>query len=162
VIVRDEGAEDAAAIAGVIASAFAGARHSDGSEVRIVEKLRKAGGLSVSLVAEDSGVIVGHVAFSAVDIGEAQGWFGLGPVAVEPARQGGGIGAALIEKGLARLRAQGAAGCVVLGDPGYYARFGFRAHAGLIYAAAPAPYFQALAFAGEPPTGEVRYHRAFG
>jgi len=161
VIVRDEGAEDAAAIAGVIASAFAGARHSDGSEVRIVEKLRAADALSVSLVADD-GSVVGHVAFSPVEIAGAQGWFGLGPVAVEPARQSQGIGAALIEKGLARLRAQGAAGCVVLGDPGYYARFGFRAHAGLIYAAAPAPYFQALAFAGEPPTGEVRYHRAFG
>ena len=160
-IVRDEGAEDAAAIAGVIARAFAGARHSDGNEARIVAKLRAADALSVSLVADD-GSVVGYVAFSPVDAAGAQGWFGLGPVAVEPARQGRGIGAALIETGLARLRAQGAAGCVVLGDPGYYSRFGFRAQGGLIYAAAPAPYFQALAFAGEPPTGEVRYHRAFG
>ena len=106
--------------------------------------------------------MVGHVGFSPVDVAGAQGWFGLGPVAVEPARQGQGIGAALIEKGLARMRAQGAAGCVVLGDPSYYSRFGFRAQAGLNYAAAPAPYFQALAFAGEPAQGEVRYHRAFG
>ena len=116
--VREERAGEAAAIAGVIARAFAGAAHSDGSEARIVEKLRAAGALSVSLVADD-GSVVGHVGFSPVDVAGAQGWFGLGPVAVEPARQGQGIGAALIEEGLARLRAQGAAGCVVLGDPGY-------------------------------------------
>ena len=160
--VRKERAGEAAAIAGVIARAFAGAPHSDGTEAQIVERLREAGGLSLSLVAQDSGVIVGHAAFSPVEIGEAQGWFGLGPVAVEPARQGEQIGAALIEAGLERLRAAGAAGCVVLGDPAYYGRFGYAAAPGLSYPGAPKPYFPALAFAGEPPTGEVRYHPAFG
>ena len=82
------------------------------------------------------------VNFSPVLIdGEECGWFGLGPVAVEPERQRERIGTALIEHGLAHLRARGARGCVVLGDPAYYRRFGFEPDRTLAYPAAPAEYF---------------------
>jgi predicted N-acetyltransferase YhbS len=161
-VIREERPGDVETIAGVIERAFAAAEHRDGTEAQIVERLRAAGALALSLVAERDGAVVGHAAFSPVTVNEAQGWFGLGPVAVEPERQGQGIGAALIEAGLARLRSSGAQGCVVLGDPAYYARFGFRVVRGLTYPGAPAEYFQALAFSGHPPRGEVRYHPAFG
>ena len=160
--IRDERAGDEAAIAGVIERAFALTEHSNGTEAQIVERLRAAGALAISLVAERDGAVVGHIAFSPVTVGAARGWFGLGPVAVERGHQGEGIGAALIEAGLARLRSSGANGCVVLGDPRYYARFGFRVIGGLTYPTAPASCFQALTLSGEPPRGEVRYHPAFG
>src|SRR5690606_18603384 len=114
------------AIHTLVAAAFDGHPHSDGSEPAIVDRLRADGDLTISLVAEDGGEIVGHIAFSPVTISDGnEGWFGLGPVAVAPQRQREGIGAALIEHGLALLRERGSAGCVVLGDPAYYGRFGF-------------------------------------
>ena len=161
-ILREERSRDAEAIGRTIERAFANARHSDGSEAQMVERLRAAGALSVSLVAEEGARIVGHIAFSPVSLGEAPGWFGLGPVAVEPDCQRAGIGRALIEAGLDRLRSARASGCVVLGDPAYYRRFGFRAGLGPTFSGFPAEYFQALAFVGAPPHGEVRYHGAFG
>ena len=63
-----------------------------------------------------------------------------------PNRQRHGIGSALIAAGLARIREQGAKGCVVLGDPGYYSRFGFAADPNLCLAGVPAEYFQRLSF----------------
>ena len=96
------------------------------SEAQIVEELRRDGALTLSLVGEADGEIVAHVAFSQVRIGEVQtGWYGLGPVSVRPDLQNRGFGSALIREGLSRLRALGANGCVLLGYPPYYARFGF-------------------------------------
>lgn len=160
--IRDERAGDEAAIRRIAALAFAGAPHSDGTEADIIERLREASALTVSLVADDEGAIVGHVAFSPVALEGTGRWFGLGPVAVAPEHQGHGIGQALIAEGLAQLRAQGAKGCVVLGDPGYYARFGFAHDPALAYPGPPPQYFQALSFDGTPATGIVRYHPAFG
>ncbi len=82
-------------------------------------------------------------------------------MAVAPERQGAGVGAALIEAGLARLRQAGASGCVVLGDPGYYVRFGFAHDATLRYEGAPAEYFMAQTFDGSRPRGAVAYSVAF-
>ena len=77
---------------------------------------RCARALTLSLVAHEDGRQVGHAAFSPVTIGDGSAdWCGLGPVAVLPGMQGRGVGAALIREGLARLRALGAAGCVVMG-----------------------------------------------
>jgi putative acetyltransferase len=161
-LIRPEQPGDEMAISGVISEAFAAAEHSDGTEARIVEQLRAAGSLTLSLVAQDDGV-VGHVAFSPVEISDGSAcWFGLGPVAVAPHRQGAGIGAALIEQGLEQLRSMGAAGCVVLGEPGYYGRFGFRHDPELMYPGPPPEYFQCLVLNGEPARGEVRYAPAFG
>jgi putative acetyltransferase len=150
-------------LAAVIDQAFASAEHSDGTEAQIVDRLRAAGALTLSLVAEDQGAIIGHVAFSPVTVdGKSAGWFGLGPVAVRPDRQRQGVGEALIGEGLAQLVATGAAGCVVLGEPSFYSRFGFVADPRLRYPGPPAEYFQTLAFGGVMPTGAVAYHPAFG
>ncbi len=54
-----------------------------------------------------------------------------------------------------------AQGCVVLGDPGYYERFGFVCDPGLRYGAAPPEYFQRLAFGAAIPKGEVAFHPGF-
>jgi putative acetyltransferase len=162
VIIRSETPADAAEISSVITAAFLEAAHSGGNEARIVETLREAGSLTVSLVATENDMIVGHVAFSPVTIdGRSNGWFGLGPVAVVQDRQGHGIGSALIDAGLAQLRARGSRGCVVLGEPAYYRRFGFVHDPNLRLAGVPAEYFQALMFKEEPCGGLVKYHAAF-
>ena len=159
---RDEQPGDAAAMGDLVRAAFDGAPHSDGTEAAILDGLRCAGALRLSLVAELDSAIVGQVAFSPVTVdGADQGWLGLGPVAVRPDRQGRGIGEALIREGLARIAAAGAAGCVVLGDPGYYRRFGFRSGPGLMLPGPPPEYFQALILNGPAATGVVAYHPAF-
>ncbi len=161
-ILRNEQPGDAGAIRSLTAAAFATAPHASGTEAQIVDALRETEALHLSLVADDGGVIVGHAAFSPVRIdGRDCGWFGLGPVSVAPARQRGGIGGALIRQGLAALRAEGAAGCVVLGDPGYYRRFGF-ATGGLRYPGPPPEYFLQLALCGDAPAGGITYAPAFG
>ena len=105
ILIRPETPADAAAISALTTAAFAGAEHSDGTEAQIIERLRAANALLLSLVAERDGQILGHVAFSDVTIGgHDRGWVGLGPVSVAPGAQAGGIGSALIRAGLARLQ----------------------------------------------------------
>ncbi|MGM0784863.1 MAG: GNAT family N-acetyltransferase [Pseudomonadota bacterium] len=159
---RPETPGDGEAIETATVAAFREAPHSDHTEQHIVRALREAGALAVSLVAECDGAVVGHVAASKVSISDGSpDWFGLGPVSVLPAWQGRGIGSALVEACLARLRERGARGCVVLGEPGYYSRFGFRAVPGLILPGVPPEYFMALAWGDDFPQGEVAYHPAF-
>ncbi len=160
--IRAETTADHDAIRRVTAAAFAGAPHASGTEARIIDALRDDGALSLSLVADIDGRVAGHVALSPVVLDAGiPGWYGLGPVAVDPRDQRHGVGSALIRAALVELQSLGAGGCVVLGDPGYYARFGFRQHASLRYPAAPAAYFMALALRGEPPSAIVAYHPAF-
>lgn len=136
---------------------------SDGDEARVIDALRAAGALTISLVAVSAdGEVVGHVAFSPVRIdGRASDWYGLGPVSVAPELQGRGIGGALILDGLDRLRALNAGGCVLLGDPNYYARFGFVSDPALTYQGKPNRYFQRLLLAGPGRAGDVSFHPAF-
>ena len=160
--IRQETPADIAAIEAVTVAAFANAEHSSHTEQFIVAALRSSGQLAVSLVAEQHGAIVGHVAASPVTIDDADtGWYGLGPVSVVPPLQGQGIGTQLIEETLNQLRALGAGGCVVLGEPAYYARFGFEANAALTLPGVPAEYFQALSFGADVPQGTVAYHTSF-
>jgi putative acetyltransferase len=159
--IRAELPGDEAVIREVVGAAFNGVAHSGGNEPDIVEGLRRRGELTVSLVAL-ADEIVGHVAFSPVRIADGTpDWYGLGPVAVLPRRQREGVGAALIRLGLERLRVRGAAGCVVLGDPAYYGRFGFVADAELRYLGPPPEYFQRLLLRGPAPHGVVSYSPAF-
>lgn len=162
-VVRSETVEDVALIEAVTAAAFLEAPHTSHTEQFIVSGLRAAGALSVSLVAEVDGEVAGHVALSPVTISDGTpGWFGLGPISVSPAWQGQGVGSALMHAALEKLRTMGAAGCVVVGEPAYYGRFGFRAEAGLALPGIPPEYFQALAFGGAAlPSGVVAYHEAF-
>ena len=160
--IRPERVGEAALISQLIERAFTSAMHSDGREQFIVTMLRQAGALTVSLVAEQVGQLVGHIAFSPVAITDGSlHWYGLAPIAVEPRVQRAGIGSALIEAGLSELRGLGAAGCVVLGEPDFYRRFGFRQIPNLRYPGPPAEYVLALPFAGSVPGGEVSYHGSF-
>ena len=160
--IRPETPADSESIAAVTRAAFLNAAHTDHNEEFIVAALRAAGALTVSLVAEVSGRVVGHVALSPVSISDgATGWFGLGPISVLPAFQKQGLGAALMQAALQQLAQLGAAGCVLLGDPAYYRRFGFECHAGLVLPGVPPEYFMALAFKGAVPCGAVSYHPAF-
>src|SRR5690606_5515177 len=127
-IVREERPDDVDPIRALTTRAFAGMAFSDGSEPAIIDRLRAAGALTLSLVADMEGTVVGHVAFSPVTISDGSiGWYGLGPISVEPSMQHAGIGSRLVNEGLVRLRARDAAGCVLLGEPAYYRRFGFAA-----------------------------------
>ncbi|WP_445366166.1 GNAT family N-acetyltransferase [Microbulbifer sp. ANSA001] len=160
--IRNESGGDAETIHRVTALAFQDAPHTDHTEQLIVEGLRKAGALSLSLVAESDGEIVGHVAISPVNISDSStNWFGLGPISVLPEYQERGVGSKLMEKVLADLKEKGAEGCVVLGDPNYYGRFGFKVIDGLVLPGVPAEYFLALSFGSSFPQGEVAYHEAF-
>lgn len=159
---REEVPSDSDAISALIQAAFATAAHSSQTEAYIVLALRRRGRLSISLVAEHAGQLLGHVAVSPVSLDDGSiGWYGLGPIAVLPERQGEGIGSLLMQAAIARLQALGAAGCVLLGEPDYYQRFGFRALPGLRLADVPPAYFLALPLAGEVPQAEVRYDPAF-
>ena len=161
--IRPEKPADEELIRAVTTSAFLEAEHSDGNEASIVDGLRNTGALTIPLVAADDMTIIGHVAFSPVMIdGIHDGWFGLGPVSVNPDCQRKGVGTALIKAGLADLRLQGAKGCVVLGDPHYYRRFGFSIDLDLRLPGVPPEYFQRLSFDGQPRSGSVTYHPAFG
>lgn len=161
-IVRPETAADIAAIHAVTVAAFLHAAHTSHTEQFIVDALRTAGVLSVSLVADVDGVVLGHVALSPVEISDGTtGWFGLGPISVMPECQRQGIGTRLMRHALDALRLQEAAGCVLLGDPGYYRRFGFMPDPDLILPGVPPEYFQALALGPTRPRGIVTYHPAF-
>jgi putative acetyltransferase len=161
-IIRPERSEDVDAIRSLITAAFKEMPYSSRTEAAIVDALRSAGALTLSLVAVDKDGIAGHVAFSPVTInGEVNGWYGLGPVSVRPDRQRKGIGQALIRRGLDDLKDMNAQGCVVLGDPGYYGRFGFVSDPGLRYGDVPPEYFQRLELAGIMPEGEVAFHPGF-
>ena len=161
--IRAETSSDTTAIGALTTLAFATAAHSSGTEAAIVDALRQAGVLTLSLVAETGGELVGHVAFSPITVGAAAaGWFGLGPVSVRPDRQRCGIGSALIRTGLERLRQMDAAGCILVGDGNYYRRFGFENDPAIHHAGVPPEYLFALRFGEERPSGEVRFHAAFG
>ena len=163
---RHETPDDIAAIEAVTVSAFADAPHTSHTEQFIVRALRAANELTLSIVAEEHGQVVGHVALSPVKITDdngrkAEGWHGLGPLSVLPQRQGHGIGSRLMEQALSELRTMRAPGCVLLGDPAYYARFGFQAHASLQLPGVPPGYFMALALHGPVPEGIAHYSDAF-
>jgi putative acetyltransferase len=160
--IRPERPEDAAAIRALTDAAFAGMPFSNQTEARVIDGLRAAGALTLSLVATEADAIIWHVAFSPVTVnGQAVGWYGLGPVSVWPARQRRGVGQALIREGLEQLRALGAGGCVLLGDPAYYRRFGFESDPELYAVGVPPGAFQRLTLAGARPKGQVSFHPAF-
>ena len=161
-VIREEQPSDISAIFDLTKTAFEHHPFGDHTEQFITDALRAANALSLSLVTEDEGNIVGHVAFSPVSIsGGGQNWYGLGPIAVLPELQKRGIGTSLINEGLSRLKSLGAEGCVLLGNPAYYERFGFANISDLVLEGVPQVYFLALAFGPRKAHGRVSYHEAF-
>ena len=162
VLIRDERNTDYRAISDVTRSAFETMEISDHTEQFIIEALRSAKALTVSLVAEVHGRVVGHIAFSPVTISDgSKDWYGLGPVSVHPDFQRKGIGKALIQEGLSRLRDLKAKGCCLVGHPQYYRQFGFENIDGLVYEGVPHEVFFALSFCGHIPQGNVLFHEGF-
>ncbi len=162
IVIRSETEADVTAISEVTVAAFKTLAISNHTEQFIIEALRVAKVLAVSLVAEMDGRVIGHIAFSPVTISDGtRGWYGLGPVSVLPACQRRGIGKALIREGLSRLRAIEAQGCCLVGHPDYYRKFGFNNISGLVLDGVPPEVFFALSFDGRYPQGTVAFHEAF-
>ena len=161
--IRYEAVSDADTIDAVVTAAFLTAPHTSHTEQFIIKGLRTTGALTLSLVAEVDGSVIGHVAVSPITISDgASGWHGLGPISVVPACQKRGVGSRLVREALRVLRESGAAGCVVLGEPDFYGRFGFRNEPGLILPNIPPEYFQAITFGATAiPSGHVTYDDAF-
>ena len=161
-IIRHETSADIKAIADVTAKAFRTVAISNQTEPFIIEALRGADALTLSLVAEIEGKVVGHVAFSPVTISDGtRNWYGLGPVSVLPENQRQGIGSALIRKGLSILQGLGGQGCCLVGDPNYYKRFRFQTISALVHEGVPPEVFLALPLGEFVPTGVVTFHEGF-
>lgn len=162
IIVRHETDADVRAITAVTVAAFKTLEISSHTEQFIIEALRAAKALTLSLVAEVDGCVVGHIAFSPVTVSDGTlHWYGLGPVSVLPEFQRMGIGKALIKEGLSRLKSFNAQGCCLVGHPEYYRKFGFENVPGLVYEGVPQEVFFALSFDGRYPHGQVAFHEGF-
>lgn len=162
VLIRNETDTDVSAITEVTVAAFKTFDVSNHTEQFIIEALRTAGALTISLVAEMGGRVVGHIAFSPLKLSDGtQNWYGLGPVSVVPEYQRQGIGKALIEEGLKRIKDMDAQGCCVVGHPEYYKKFGFKNVSGLVCEGVPQEVFFALSFDGHIPQGTVTFHEGF-
>ncbi len=162
IIIRNEIDADVDAITEVTIAAFKTLEISNHTEQFIVEALRANNALTVSLIAEVDGHVVGHIAFSPVTISDGtQNWYGLGPVSVLPEHQRKGIGKSLILKGISRLKGLNAKGCCLVGHPDYYRKLGFKNVSGLVHEGVPQEVFLAMSFDGQIPQGTVNFHDGF-
>jgi len=159
-IIRKETASDIEAITEVTIAAFRTLPISNHTEQFIINALRAANALTISLVAEIDGRVVGHIAFSPVTISDgAVGWYGLGPLSVLPKYQKIGIGKSLINEGLSLLKNLGSQGCVL--DPNYYKRLGFQNFPELVHEGIPQEVFLVLPFTKRIPRGMIVFHKGF-
>jgi putative acetyltransferase len=162
ITIRNETDDDVNAITEVTVAAFKTLEISNHTEQFIIAALRAAKALTVSLVAEVDGQVIGHIAFSPVTISDGtRNWYGLGPVSVLPAYQRQGIGKALIREGLSRLKEMKAPGCCLVGHPDYYRKFGFDNTSELVHEGVPQEVFFVLSFHGHTPQGTVVFHEGF-
>lgn len=135
-------------------------------EAELVDNLQAEGDAILSLVAVREETAVGHILFSRLSALEARGLraSALGPLGVVPEFRGLGIGSALIRAGIAHLRADSEDLILVLGDPDFYGKFGFRADAARVFQTPyDGPHLQAMALsdAGHLAQGVLRYAPAF-
>jgi putative acetyltransferase len=161
-IIRKEKNTDFESITNVTIEAFKNHPISRQTEHFIVNALRSAGVLTISLVAEIDGQIVGHIAFSPITISDGtKNWYGMGPVSVLPNHQKQSIGKALVNEGLSLLKDMGAQGCALVGPPEYYKKFGFKNYPEMIHEGIPQEVFLVLPFNEKIPKGIVKFHEAF-
>lgn len=162
IIIRDEAGTDIPAITNVTIAAFKSLEISNHTEQFIIDALRAARALTISLVAVLDGRVIGHIAFSPVTVSDGTpGWYGLGPVSVLPEFQRQGVGKRLMQEGLSRLKALHARGCCLVGHPEYYRKFEFQNTPGLVLEGVPQEFFFGLSFDGCIPQGSVTFHDAF-
>jgi putative acetyltransferase len=162
IVIRDETKADISAITEVTFAAFATLEISNHTEQFIIQALRAARVLTLSLVAEVDGCVVGHIAISPVVISDGtKNWYGVGPLSVLPEYQRRGIGKALMQEGLSRLKKLGGKGCCLVGHPDYYKKFGFDNNPELVHEGVPPEVFLVLSFDGNIPQGIVTFHKGF-
>ncbi|HNY35395.1 MAG TPA: N-acetyltransferase [Methanothrix soehngenii] len=162
IVIRNEAGSDIKAISNITKAAFQTLAISNHTEQFIVDALRNGKALTFSLVAVAGDRVVGHVALSPVKISDGStGWYGLGPISVLPELQKQGIGRSLMKEGLSRLRSLGANGCILVGDPGFYGRFGFKSPKSLSIEGVPQEFVLALPFEDSRASGKVIFHDAF-
>lgn len=170
-LVRPESPGDADAVRAVHLAAFDRPELAGrpAVEAALVDALRAGGYVlpDLSFVAVDDGTVVGHVAASRATVG-GEPAVALGPIGVLPDRQARGIGSALVEGLLAAADARAERAVVLLGDPAYYGRFGFR-DSRQLDVTAPDPawreHFQVrplAAWAANPMSGPAAYAPPFG
>lgn len=160
--VRLETAADVGKIRTLTELAFRGKPYAGGDEQDVVDRLRSCQALTLSLVAIEQDELVGQITFSPATVADAsQPWFALGPVSVAPDHQGKGIGALLIEQGLAQIVKLGALGCILTGNPDYYQRFGFELAPANAPTNEPAEFFMLKLLGGSKPAGRFAFHSAF-
>lgn len=160
--IREEKESDINAIFEITKQAFENHPVSHGTEQFIINALRKDNALTISLVAEIEEKVVGHIAFSLLTISDGScDWYALGPISVQPKFQWQGIGQALIHEGLSQLKSLGSQGCVLVGPPKYYNRFGFKSFSELNIEGVPQQYVLALPFNEKIATGLITHHQAF-
>ena len=162
VLIRPERSEDHQAIHDVTQRAFARMPYADGNEQELISRLRDAGVLALSLVADHDGHIIGQVTITPAEAADGSlGWYALGPVAVEPAFKHQGIGSAMISSAIDWMKTQVAAGCILIGNPAYYGRFGFQPFPQLAPADQPAQFFQILPLGVAEPPCIIAFHPLF-
>lgn len=161
-IIRNETVSDIGSISDITITAFRSLQISNHTEQFIINALRNANALTISLVAEIDRQVVGHIAFSPVMISDGSlNWHGLGPISVLPKYQKQGIGKSLVDEGLSLLKALGSKGCALVGDPAYYKRFGFGNIPSLVYEGIPQEFFLVLPLDKDIPQGTVKFHEGF-
>lgn len=159
-LIRTELEKDIKEISVVVTESLAIIPQSTGTEAKIVEELRAQNALDLSLVAVENDTVIGYLAASDARIGDQDGWSLIGPLGVSPPRRLQGIGSLLMKDALNRLR-KTKRGAVLVGEPSYYSRFGFKTFPNMTVAGCPPEVVQALPFDGAEPIGEVYHHRAF-
>lgn len=134
-------------------------------ESRLVDLLRERGRLRLSIVVLADEKIIGHIAYSPVTVDGVEIGWGLAPFAVAPGHQGRGAGSRLIRESLAACRGAEIPLVVVLGEPAYYGRFGFRpaSELGLVDRYGGGDAFQTLMLRDDLPPcrGVVHYAPEF-
>jgi len=161
-IIRSEKQSDIKAIFEITKQAFENHPISQNTEQLIVNALRDDNALTISLVAEIDDKVVGHIAFSPLTISDGScDWYALGPISVQPKFQRQGIGQALVREGLSQLKSLGAQGCVLVGEPAFYNRFGFKSYSDLVMRGVPQEYVLALLFTEKMASGAITHHHAF-
>ena len=160
--IRQELTSDHGMIYSVTEAAFKGKAYAGGDEQIIVDRLRKSGRLSLSLVAHIDDAVVGHIAFSPAKTRDnSQSWFALGPVSVLPKYQGNGIGAKLIRLGLTQVQRQRALGCILTGNPEYYRKFNFELAPEYAPSDSERDHFMLMCFTKVKPNGPLLFDPAF-